>query len=271
MAQTTRIAFTGSSPSTVYAEGADLVAQSQAGNYSVIRVSATCWNGPSGSTGSFSNNQGAHTAAIDGVGQTQRTGTLPSGVPQNGLRWDQAVDLGVGHDAAGNQGGVTLRQTVSGWHNNVQTAYLGGFPRIPKKASPPGTPTFSSVLPTSVVVSWAGSADNGGAGIDSYLLRYWPNAEGTGAYTDVSQVNNTSRIVTGLTPGKQYRFVVYAHNGSAEGYSSASGAAVVRTLSGMWTKYLGAWKRTVPYVKVAGVWTAISVFVKDAGVWKRGG
>lgn len=272
MAQTTRIAFSQTGPTTEYWEGADLVAQSQAGNYSVIRVSATAIN--RGNTSSYSGANGAHTAAVDGIGQTQRTGTQPSGVGTNATRWDQAVDLGVAHDGAGNSGGVTLRQTVTGWGaTNVQTAYLGGFPRIPKRPSPPGVPSFTNILPTSVTVYWSGSADNSGSGIDAYLLRYWPNAEGTGPYTDFSQVNDTSRIVTGLTPGQEYRFVVYAHNGSADnsGYSDSSGAAVVRTLSGMWAKWQGAWKRTVPFVKVAGEWKAVSVFIKDAGTWKRGG
>lgn len=271
MAQTRRLVYNSSAPSTEFAQGADIVAQSQAGNYSVVRVSATAWN--RGSTGSYDNNGGTHTAAIDGYGQAQHTGTLGLGVPNGAVRWDAVVDVGVGHDGGGWMGGVTLRQTVSGWFNNVQTAYFGGFPRIPIKPSPAGTPTFSNVLPTSVQVSWAASGDNGGSGIDGYLVRYWPNAAGTGAYIDVSQQNNLTRLVTGLTPGQEYRFVIYAHNGAAgnNGYANGSPGAVVRTLSGMWVRVSGVWKRAVPYVKVAGVWKPVSVFIKASGSWKRGG
>lgn len=270
MAQTRRITHNGSSPSTEYGEGADLVAQSQSGNYSVIRVSATCIN--RGNTSSYYGSSVVHTAAIDGNGQTQvSVGSMPSGVPSGGIRWDQSADIAVYHDGAGNQGGVTLRQTVTGIHSNVQVAALSGFPRIPKPATRTGTPSFSEVLPTSVRVSWSASTDNGGSAIDFYLLRYWPNAAGTGPYTDVSQQNNLSRVVTGLTPGKEYRFVVYAHNNSHDQYSQMSGAAVVRTLSGMWARVAGVWRRTVPYVKVAGIWKPVSVFIKASGVWKRGG
>jgi len=274
VAQTRRITYNGGSPSTEYGEGADLVAQSEAGNYSVIRVSATAIN--RGDTSSFSNNQGAHTAAIDGAGQTQRTGTISGGVGGGAVRWDQSVDLSIGHDSRGFQGGVTLRQTISGWHNNVQTAALSGFPRIPKRPpSSPTVPTFDQVLPTSVRVSWTWpGGDDGGRPIDAYLLRYWPNAAGTGAYIDHSYAANSGpRVVAGLTPGQQYRFVVYAHNAAQDnnGFSDPSPAAVIRTLSGMWIKIAGVWKRTVPYVKVAGKWRTVSVFIKDKGVWKRGG
>lgn len=196
---------------------------------------------------------------------------MASGFATGALRWDVSADITIYHDAAGNLGAVTLRQTISGWFSRVDTASFGGFPRIPKPASAPGTPTFTEVLPNSVRVSWTASTDDGGSAITGYLVRYWPNAEGTGAYTDFSTENNLTRVVTGLTPGVDHRFVVYAVNGSNGVYSPASAAAVVRTLSGMWAKLTGVWYRAAVYVKYNGVWTAASVFIKDAGVWKRGG
>ena len=269
--QTTRMSFRSSAPTTDFYHGADIIAQSQSGNYSVFRVSATAIN--RGYTGSYDNGQGAHTAAIDGYGQAQRTGTMASGYGTGATRWDVAADIGIPHDGAGYMNGVTLRQTISGWFNNVQAVALYGFARIPKRPSPPSTPWFTNVLPTSVTVNWFFGGDQGGSAIDGYLLRYWPNAEGTGNYVDVSQQMSGTQVVTGLTPGKEYRFVVYAHNGSADanGYSVMSGAAVVRTLSGMWSRYQGTWRRTIPYVKVAGVWKAVSVFTKSGNTWKRGG
>ena len=269
--QTTRMSFRSGAPTTDFYHGADIIAQSQAGNYSVVRVSATAIN--RGSTGSYDNGQGSHTAAIDGYDHAQHWGTMPSGYGTGATRWDVTKDIGIPHDSAGFMGGVTLRQTISGWFNNVQAVALYGFARIPKRPTPPSTPWFTEILPTSVRVNWFFGGDQGGSPIDGYLLRYWPNAAGTGNYVDVSQQMSGSQVVTGLTPGKEYRFIVYAHNGSVEngGYSEGSGAAVVRTLSGMWVKYQSAWRRTVPYVKVAGVWRTVSVFIKDAGTWKRGG
>ena len=142
--------------------------------------------------------------------------------------------------------------------------------RIPKRPSPPGKPSFSNALPTSVTVSWAASNDNGGSGIDHYLLRYWPNQDGTGSYIDHSLANNLSRNVTGLTPGQYYRFVVYAHNGSADnsGYSYQSSANVIQMLAGAWLRISGTWKLAVPYINVAGVWKLAVPYIKSGGVWK---
>lgn len=269
--QTTRISWRSGAPTTDFYEGADIIAQSLQGNYSVVRVSATAIN--RGSSSSFSNFNGAHTAAIDGYGQAQHNGTMPSGYATNQTRWDDWADIGVGHDANGYLGGVTLRQTVSGWFNNVQTAWLSGFARIPKRPDPPGTPYATEVLPTSMRLTWPGSPNDQGSAIYGYLLRRWDNAEGSGPITD-SFENNLSRVVTGLTPGKEYRFAVYARNSSDDGsagYSSVSGAVVVRTLSGMWVKVSGVWHRAVPYLKVAGIWRTVSVFIKDGGIWHRGG
>jgi Fibronectin type III domain len=270
MAQTQRISWTSTAPSTEYRYGADIIAQSQAGNYSTVRVSATAYN--RGNTSSFSGNSGSHTCAIDGQsGGAVRSGTMASGFATGAVRWDVSADITINHDAAGNLSAVTLRQTVTGWFSRVDTASFGGFPRIPKPASAPGTPSFSEVLPTSVRVTWDASLDDGGSAVTGYLLRYWPNAEGTGAYTDFSVENNLSRVVTDLTPGLNHRFVVYAANGSHGVYSPASSAAVVRTLSGMWVKWLGVWRRAAPYVKFNGAWVAASVFIREAGVWRRGG
>lgn len=269
--QTSRINFRSGTPTTDFYLGADLVGQSASGNYSVIRVSITAVN--RGGSGSYTNSSGSHTAGIDGYGQVQHNGTLPSGVGTGQTRWDETADIRVAHDGNGYLGGVTLRQSISGWFDNVQTTFLSGFPRITRRPSPPSKPRFSKILPTSVVVGWDFTGDQGGSSIDGYLVRYWSNAAGTGPYTDVSQNLTEPRTVSGLTPGKDYRFVVYAHNGSGDnnGYSNPSPAAVVRTLSGLWVKYQNEWRRVSPYIKVNGVWKPVTVFIKAANVWKRSG
>lgn len=269
--QTTRMSFRSSAPTTDFYHGADIIAQSQSGNYSIVRISATAIN--RGGTGSYDNNQGAHTAAVDGYGQAQRTGSMPSGYGTNATRWDVDEDIRVGHDSNGYMAGVTLRQTVSGWFSNVQAVTLSGFARIPKRPGPTTKPVVVDVLPTSIAISWDHTTTQGGSPIDKYLVRYWPNAAGTGTYVNASENLTTSRVISGLTPGKEYRIVVYAHNGSSdlEGYSVMSEAIVVRTLSGMWHKYQSAWHRTIPYLKVAGKWKPVAVFIKSNGSWKRSG
>lgn len=271
--QTIRLNFKSGSPSTDFYHGADIVAQSQSGNYSVVRVSATAIN--RGNEGSYNSSPGSHSASIDGYGEARYDGGLPSGVGNGQARWDRVVDVAVSHDGNGNMGGVTLRQTVTGWFNNVQTTFLSGFPRITRtrRPSPTSKPTITDIQPTSLVVNWSFTGDQGGSPIDGYLVRYWPNAAGTGPYTDVSQNLTEPRLVTGLAPATQYRIVVYAHNGSDDnnGYSNPSAATVTRTSTGVWVMYQGEWHRALPFVKSNGVWKAASAFVKRTGNWRRTG
>lgn len=168
--------------------------------------------------------------------------------------------------------GDTGTQGVGG--PTTQTVWLNRTPPPPptKRPSPPGAPTFSEITPTSVKVTWGASTDNGGSPIDSYLLRYWPNAAGTGPYVDHSSRNDRSRVVTGLTPGNEYRFVVFAHNGSPDnsGFSNPSAAKVVRMAGIVWVRVSGTWRRALPYVRVNGVWKAALPYTRQNGTWKQG-
>lgn len=179
------------------------------------------------------------------------------------------------HDAGGALGPVPFRADAS----STNRAYIGygsaagteeAPPRLSRKPSKPGNPTFTNVLPTIVTVSWDASGDNGGSAIDGYLLRYWPNEEGSGPYTDHSQTNNRSRTVTNLKPGLKYRFVVYAHNGSSEnnGYSEPTDASVVRMFAGFRIRIGGHWKRAIVWIKKDGKWKQTIPFFKKAGKWK---
>jgi hypothetical protein len=124
-----------------------------------------------------------------------------------------------------------------------------------------------------MTVSWSGSADNAGSAIDGYLLRMWKGQSATGTYTDISQLNNLSRNVTGLIPGTYYTFAVYAHNGSADngGYSNVSGFLTVKTIAPVRVKVDDVWYYAVPYVRKAGIWLMAQPYVKDGGVWKATG
>lgn len=178
------------------------------------------------------------------------------------------------HDGNGFMGGFWSGADIDTNHTRIGDGGVSvpeeAAPRIPKRPSEPGTPYFSEALPTSVRVSWGGSGDNRGSGIHGYLLRYWPNAEGSGGYIDHSQQNNTSRLVTGLTPGQHYRFTVYAQNSAADnnGYSNRSGDAVIRMLSGVRVKVNGQWRLAIPYVRSGGVWRMAMPFAKQNGSWK---
>lgn len=268
---TTRISRgSGGAPTTDFYTEVDWVSQNQAGNYSTLHIYVKAVN--RGSTGSYDSTNGSHIGQVDNVAAPGHSGTLPSGVPTNGTRWyDGPWGYNVGHDANGYLGNLTVRQIISGWFSFNDTAVLPAPARIPKKPSSPGTPTASEVLPQSMRITWTGSGDNAGSSIDGYLLRRWDTADGTGSYVDISQTNDLSRVVTGLTPGKTYSWRVYAHNGSADnnGYSIASGLLVKAAMAPARIKVSGVYKYAIPYVKVSGVYKMALPYVKVAGAWKQ--
>jgi len=128
------------------------------------------------------------------------------------------------------------QQTVSFTLNYTGTSGLGGptthtmvinrpYPTTVPGA--PNTPNASDVTPTSMTLSWNIPGD-GGLGIDQMLLRGSTDPN-FGSYTDYPNAGNvTSRNVGGLTPGTNYFWRVYAHNGN--GYSASSGIRQQATL-----------------------------------------
>lgn len=271
---TLRVSVNVTSPSTQFNTYADLVSQDQAGNFSTVYYWVQAIN--TGNTSSFEGNSGSQVATVAGAGGGGHSGTLPSGYGNGAQRWfDGPWGVNLGHDGNGYRNADTVAQGLSwsGWIGRTDYGSIGPYPRIPKRPSPPGTPVASNVMPTSMTVSWGGSGDNAGSGIDGYLLRVWQGQTTTGPYTDISQLNNLSRVVSGLIPGTYYTFVVYAHNGSADnaGYSNPSATMTIKTIAPVRVRYQGAWKYAVPYVKKGGVWVMAQPYVKYGGIWKATG
>lgn len=115
--------------------------------------------------------------------------------------------------------GVTGTTTFG---NNKTVSVSTSVTRIPKRPSAPHTPNYSSVASTSLVISWTKSDDDGGAPIQYYLVRQSTDSSFS-SYTD-NKANNTSRTISGLSPGATYWHRVFAYNGVADGggYSAYS-------------------------------------------------
>ena len=252
---------------------ADISSQSQSGNYTTVYYYVQCIN--RGGTTTYSGYSGSQRATIGGQGgATHSASSLPSGYAVGATRWsDGPYGTNMGHDSAGNRGTDTVLQQVRGWKGSTSfarddTGTLGGYPRIPKAPSVPGTPVASNVMPTSLNLTWTASTDNAGSAIDGYLVRRWAGSSATGTYVDVSQTNTLTRSDSGLTPGTTYTYGIYAHNGSYAGYSALSGTITVKTIAPMRAKVAGVWKYAVPYQKINGVWVMMQPYVKVSGVWK---
>lgn len=264
---TLRVVRTSDAPSTQFDMEADWLSQNQAGNYSTAGFWLRATN--RGGSGSYDNNPGSQTWQMDGVTYNGHSGSLPSGYGTGQVRWyDGPWQFNVTHDSAGNSPARTIRQIISGWFDYNDAATLPAPPRIPKPPSTPGTPVASDIQPTSMKLTWTGSGNNNGSAIDYYLLRRYNNAAGTGAYVD-SKANNLSRTITGLTPGTTYSWRVYAHNGSAGGYSLASGLRVQATLAPMRIKKGGVYVYGIPYRKVSGAYKMGLPYVKRNGAYRE--
>lgn len=137
---------------------------------------------------------------------------------------------------------------------------------MPTVPSQPGPITSTNLALTTVTIHWSASASNGGAAIDGYLLRRYTGATTTGPYVD-SFANNLARNLTGLLPGGEYTFLVYAHN--AEGYSVARGPTSVILFGGVWIRYGKKWRKAIPYVRSGGKWKAAQPFVRSGGTWHQ--
>lgn len=274
---TVRIARLASSPSTEYWLEADIVGQSGAGNYTTVRIYRVAIN--RGGTSSFSSYSGSQTTQIDGIGSNAHTGTLPSGYADNQVRWDEGpYDYNVPHNADGfRSAGVTLRQIIAGWHgSNLPTVYyndtaaLGGFARIPKPPTIPGTPVASEQLPTSLRLTWTAPTDNKGSAIVAYVVRRWNTPDGSGPYVDTEFASTAlTQVLTGLEPGKQYTWAILAKNGSYGQYSVPSAQLMAATMAPVRYKVAGNYKYGIPYRKVAGVYKTGIPFKKVAGHYKQ--
>lgn len=220
-----------SGPSTAFYASGEVIAQEIANNRSLIRVGIAAYNGPSGNSTSRYLSSGTQWGGISGVGVIVNHSTnpfLPAGYAQNQLRWSESGDVWVNHDANGYLGPLQIVMHVQyDVYNEEYYGYLD-VPRIAKPPTAPGAPVASAVTTTGLTMTWALPGDNNGAGLDQMLLRRSSSPD-MSAYTDiVLPGGTTSTPVTGLTPGTQYYWAVYAHN--AAGYSNRSGITAQATL-----------------------------------------
>ena len=265
---TVRVSRSTGAPSTDFTVECDWVGQSQAGNYSTLRVSIKAVN--RGYTGSYSNYQGSQTARIDGVGAPSHSGILPSGVGTDVTRWnDGPWNYNVKHDANGYLGALTVRQIISGWFSYDDSGTIPAPARIIQSAPSPNKPVATEITPTSMRISWTVPANTGGALIEGYLLRRYE--DGSKAYVD-NFANNLSRVITGLIPGKKYNWAVYTRTDAEvnKRYSVPSVMLLrVPTLGPTRLKIGGVYKYGQPYVKVAGKYKIALPYVKRAGKYKQ--
>jgi hypothetical protein len=91
-------------------------------------------------------------------------------------------------------------------------------------AQPPSAPTHVTAAPTGpgeATLSWTRPADTGGSPLHSYRVTSFPPG-GVG----IAGGNDTSTVVTGLSPGGTYQFALSAVNAAGPGPASAATAPI---------------------------------------------
>lgn len=162
--------------------------------------------------------------------------------------------------------GLTKGTTYYAWarcHNVEGWGPLG--PRFAfttwREPDAPDQPVLSSVLATSVHVSFTDNG-NGGTAITDHRVGYGTSTSGPTSY-----VSGNSVDITGLTPGQTYYFWAQAKN--SIGWSPLSPVQSTKALSGARILVGTTWKTAIPYVRVGGVWKIAQPYVRYAGNWKE--
>lgn len=192
-----------------------LVAQNWDGNYSTLNihiyaVTDSGWSGHASNIGwSSYANSGAFSF--------------------NGTRAEIAnYNVTVGHDGNG-----YCNFTIGAHVNSTGTSSFGGpldwsqsgsLPRIPKAPSAPSALRFTSVTTSSASLAWNPPGDDGGAGLNGYVVQSADNPN----FSNVRETvfGGTSGTIGGLTPGPTYYFRVRADG--PRGHSGYSGAVSQR-------------------------------------------
>jgi Siphovirus protein of unknown function (DUF859)/Fibronectin type III domain len=166
----------------------------------------------------------------------------------------------------------TTKTTVFGDDKSATITVV--LTQIPRRPSPPGTPTFSGIGANTITVSWAASQPNGSA-IIAYQLRRFAGTSPVGAYTEfhTSSGTQTSLTLTDAQAGSGHTYIVRAVNTALDngGYSDFSNPAYASLWAAAYIRVGGAWKVAVPYIRVNGRWKRASPFVRSDGVWKPTG
>ena len=103
----------------------------------------------------------------------------------------------------------------------------------------PGTPTFTDVLDTSLVLHWTAPEDDGGAEINNYVIHCRPETDADWKPATGDKISKTEHAVTKLKTDAIYQFKVAAVNKVGTGpFSDPSEPVRIKEVVGSFTRCL---------------------------------
>lgn len=196
-----------SGPSTAFELEGDYLSRSVTGNYSTVRMYLTCYNGPSGTSGSNFAGSGVQAGRVDGVEFGRRSGDpfLTSGYAPNQRRWRQGpYDVRVYHNSDG-----AAPKPLSGGRRGVEVQMHLVYGSIAESFS-------ADIVLASIARATQGEIRIGGSKVTSFdvgqaVTVYLPRAsssfthtlelwDGVGASSPVQTITTGAGVSYGWTP-----------------------------------------------------------------------
>lgn len=202
-------------------------------------------------------------ASTAGNGQVTLTWTAPASDGGSSIDYyivyRDGVDVGHGAGTSMTVTGLTNGQQYSftvAAHNSIGTGPQSAAVTATAgtDVTVPGAPTGLTVSAGDgqVTLSWTAPADNGGEDIDYYIV--YQNG------VDVAHPTSTSAVITGLTNGQSYRFMVAAHNGAGTSPMTTSKVATPKAVDSSQWLLIGA----LAVIAAAGIVVVFMMWRKRA-------
>ncbi|MCU1358213.1 MAG: alkaline phosphatase, partial [Acidimicrobiales bacterium] len=221
----TRALPLGTHQMTARYDGSDLLATSTSAGLSEVVKS------PSGASGIATTTALSRSGNVVTATVTPASGSAPAGQVRFTLDGTSGAPVAL----AGGKATFTLPTLSVGTHKLVGS-FLGstthaasaspelGITVAATPPSAPGTPVVSAVTKDAATITWTAPSAPGSSPVTSYVVTAKVDAAGTVAKTVNTGTATTTATVTGLTPGRLYRFTVAATSAAGTGPSSALSA-----------------------------------------------
>ena len=115
---------------------------------------------------------------------------------------------------------ATAAYSGSATHNASTSAALKVTVSTGSTPAAPTAPTVSTITATTATITWKAPTNTGGSAITAYRVTVKADVAGTVVAQFETTNANPTASVTGLTPGRLYRFSVAARNGAGTGSDS---------------------------------------------------